>query len=293
MKQYRFQRSFSEDPTLSEQLFNLLEVVFPEIGISYAAECARKLGASWEAASIPFIRFHDDIATTHVGVVEIPMQLMGERVIVAGIHGVCTHPKFRRRGYYREVMTEVLDYCDGRYKTQILTTAQPELYEPFGFRVVEEHFFITRYTSKSGSNGFRLLNFADANDLKLLHRLLETREPVSNILGVVQEKAVFCVNEGRNTLHYAPDLDVLVVMEIEDTKLKLFDLVGTKICTLKDIIASMPQPIQEVEIYFSPDRLNANVQAFPHIFDGDSLLMVRGLFAAENEQFMLPRSARC
>ncbi len=293
MKQYRFQRSFSEDPTLSKQLFNLLEVVFPEIGISGAAECARKLGASWEAASIPFIYFHDDIAITHVGVVKIPMQLMGERVIVAGIHGVCTHPEFRRRGYYREVMTEVLDYCNGRYKTQILTTAQPELYEPFGFRVVEEHFFIPKCTSKSGSNSFRLLNFAEANDLKLLHRLLETREPVSNILGVVQEKAVFCVNEGRNALHYAPDLDVLMVMEIEDTKLKLFDLVGTKICTLKDIIARIPQPIEEIEIYFSPDRFNANFQAFPHIFDGDSLLMVRGSFAAESEQFMLPRSARC
>lgn len=292
MKQYRFQRSFSEDATLSKQLFNLLEVVFPEIGISNAAECARRLGASWEAASTPFIR-HDGIVITHVGVVEIPMQLMGERVIVAGIHGVCTHPEFRRRGYYREVMTEVLDYCDGRYKTQILTTAQPELYEPFSFRVVEEHFFITRCTLKSGSNGFRLLNFADANDLKLLHRLLETREPVSNILGVVQEKALFCVNEGRNTLHYAPDLDVLVVMEIEDTKLKLFDLIGAKICTLNDIIARIPQPVQEVEIYFSPDRLNANVQAFPHIFDGDSLLMVRGAFAAADEQFMLPRSARC
>lgn len=292
MKQYRFQRSFSEDPTLSKQLFDLLEVVFPEIGISNAAECARRLGASWEAASTPFIR-HDDIAITHVGVVEIPIQLMGERVIVAGIHGVCTHPEFRRRGYYREVMTEVLDYCDGRYKTQILTTAQPKLYEPFGFRVVEEHFFRTRCASKSGSNNFRLLNFADANDLKLLHRLLETREPVSNILGVVQEKAVFCVNEGRNTLHYAPDLDVLMVMEIEDTKLKLFDLVGTKICTLKDIIARIPQPIEEVEIYFCCDRLNANVQAFSHILDGDSLLMVRGSFAAESEQFMLPRSARC
>lgn len=291
--QYRFQRSFSEDPTLSKQLFNLLEVVFPEIGITDAAECARKLGASWEAASTPFMYFHDDIVITHVGVVEIPLQLMGERVIVAGIHGVCTHPEFRRRGYYREVMTEVLDYCDGRYRTQILTTAQPELYAPFGFRVVEEHFFITRYTAKSGSNGFRLLNLAEANDLKLLHRLLEIREPVSNILGVVQEKAVFCVNEGRNTLHYAPDLDVLVVMEIEDTKLKLFDLVGTKICTLKDIVARIPQSIEEVEIYFCCDRLNADVQAFRHIFDSDSLLMVRGAFAAENQQFMLPCSARC
>ncbi len=293
MNQYCFMRSFSADRTLSDRLFNLLEIVFPEIGISKAAECALELGACWEVASTPFIHFHNQMAITHVGVVEIPMELMGEKVTVAGIHGVCTHPEFRRRGYYREVMTEVLNYCDRRYKTEILTTAQPELYEPFGFRVAEEHIFITSCNSIGGSNGFRLLNFTDTNDINLLHRLLETREPVSHILGVVKEKAVFCINEGRNPLHYALDLDVMMVMEIEDAKLKLFDLVGTKICTLKEILARIPQPIKEVEIYFSCDRLNVDVQAFPHILDGDSLLMVRGEFAPVGEKFMLPRSTRC
>jgi hypothetical protein len=109
----------------------------------------------------------------------------------------------------------------------------------------------------------------------------------------VNEKAVFCVNEGRNPLYYAPDLDVIICMEIKDTQLQLFDVVGTRICTLASILERIEQRIQEVAIYFSPDRLNAHVQALSHILDGDSLLMVRGNFAAENEKFMLPRSARC
>ena len=293
MNQYRFQRSFSEDPTLSSRLFNLLEVVFPEIGISNAAECVKKLGAPWEEASTPFMRFQDDLAITHVGVVEIPMQLMGEMVTVGGIHGVCTRPEFRRRGYYREVMQEVLDYCDKRYKTLVLTTAQPELYEPFGFRVVQEHVFISKCNTLGGTHGLRSLNTNNIDDVKLLHRLLETREPVSHILGIVKEKAVFCVNEGSNPLHYAEDLDVILCIEIENTKLKLFDLLGTKICTLEDILKRIPQALTEVEIYFSPERLNAEVQAFPHRLNGDSLLMVRGEFALFGEKFMLPRSTRC
>lgn len=193
MNQYRFKRSFSEDPTLSEQLFNLLETVFPEIGISHAAEVGRVLGAPWEAASTPFIRFYDDVAITHVGVLEIPMRIMGQSVRVGGIHAVSTRPEFRRRGYYRCVMEEVLDYC----------------------------------------------------------------------------------------------------MEIEDTQLKLFDLVGTSICTLDAILERIPQHVEEVVIYFSPDRLGVEVQAVSHQLGGDSLLMVRGSFAAECKQFMLPRSARC
>lgn len=291
MNQYRFQRSFSQDPTLSDRLFNLLETTFP--GISGTAESGRTLGASWEAASTPFIRFHDDLAVTHVGVLKIPMRLMGKTVTVGGIHAVCTRPDFRRRGYYREVMEEVLDYCANRYDTLILTTAQSELYEPFGFRVVGEHIFITKCDEAGSSDRFRLLNTSDPNDLKLLHRLLETREPVSNIVGIVNEKAVFCFNEGSSPLYYAQDLDLIVVMEIENTQLKLFDLVGTRICTLEAILERIPQRIEEVVIYFSPDRLGVDAQAFSHKLDGDSLLMVRGSFAAEGERFMLPRSARC
>jgi GNAT superfamily N-acetyltransferase len=293
MKHYRFRRSFSDDPTLSNRLFNLLEIVFPELNISEAAECARRLGASWEAASTPFMRFHDDVAITHVGVVEIPMQLMGELVTVGGIHGVCTHPLFRRRGYYRQVMEEVLDYCAQSYKTLVLTTSQPELYQPFGFRVVREHFFIAKYNTKGGVNGFRLLNTSNASDVILLNRLLATREPVSNILGIVKEKAVFCVNEGSSPLYYSEDLDVILCIEIEETTLKLFDLLGTRGCTLEDILKRIQQPIEVVEIYFSPDRLCADTQAFPHVLNGDSWLMVRGEFPPENEKFMLPRSSRC
>lgn len=293
MNQYLFKRSFSENPTLSAQLFNLLETAFPGIGISRAAETGRMLGASWEDASTPFIRFYNDIAVTHVGVLEIPMQIMGQTVTVGGIHAVCTHPEFRRRGYYREVMTEVLDYCASRYDTLILTTAQPEFYQPFGFRVVKEHIFSTKSDSRGWSNGFRLLNTSDPHDLKLLHRLLETREPVSNIVGVLHEKAVFFVNEGTKPLHYAEDLDVIVSMEIENTQLKLFDVVGTRICNLTAILSRIPQRIEEVITYFSCDRLGGDFQAFSHVFEGDSLLMVRGLFAAEEKQFMLPRSARC
>lgn len=293
MKKYRFQRSFQSDPTLSRHLFNLLEIVFPGLGLSNAAEHAFKLGASWESASTPFMRFEGNIAVTHVGVLEIPMYLMGELVTVGGVHGVSTHPEFRRRGYYREVMEEVLDYCDRTCKTLVLTTSQPELYEPFGFRYVREHMFVAKCNKTGGTHGFRLLDTDNDNDIKLLNRLLETREPVSHILGVVKAKALFCVIESRNPLFYAEDLDILVCMNIEGSKLKLFDLVGTKVCSLQALVDRIPHPIEEVEIYFSPDRLNIEAQAFPHRLNGDDYLMVRGEFAPEKETFMLPRPARC
>lgn len=290
MNQYHFKQSFSQDHTLSKKLFSLLETVFPEL--SSPVETGRALGAPWEAVSTPFIYFHDDVAITHVGVLEIPMCIMGEITTVGGIHGVCTHPKFRRQGYYRQVMEEVLEYCDRLYTTLVLTTLQPEIYEPFGFRVVKEHAFITKCNSIDSTAGWRSLQVNDPKDIKLLHRLLETRAPVSNIVGVVNEKAVFCVNEGSRSLYYAEDLDLIVCMEIEDTQLRLFDLLGTSIPNLVMLLEIIPHNIEEVITYFSPDRLDADFQAFPHVLEG-AWLMVRGRFAAEEQQFMLPRSARC
>ncbi|NJL10591.1 MAG: GNAT family N-acetyltransferase [Calothrix sp. SM1_7_51] len=297
MKKYHGQRSFAQEPALSDTLFNLLDVVFPEVDIRAAASVARKLGAPWESASTPFFKFQDEIAVTHVGVLEIPMYLMGKLVTVGGIHAVSTHPEFRRRGYYREVMEEVLDYCDSRYETLVLTTSQAEFYKPFGFRVVEEYVFKAKCDKSLGlnqtSNGFRFLNLADRDDFQILHRLLEKREPVSNLVGVVNEKALFFVNEATSPLHYAPDLDAIVVMEIEKTTLKLFDIAATQVCTLKSIIERIPQLIEEVEIYFTPDRLDiVNYQIFPHELN-ETFLMVRGKFTSEVEKFMLPRSARC
>ncbi|MFE1743859.1 hypothetical protein [Coleofasciculus sp. H7-2] len=187
----------------------------------------------------------------------------------------------------------MLKYCDKRYETLVLTTLNPEFYTSFGFRKLEEYVFKIRWYSQSGNDGFRILNFDDAKDLKLLHRLLETRIPVSKIVGVVKEKALFCANEGSRPLYYAEDLDLIACMEIKDTQLHLFDIVATQICPLKEIIERIPQTIEEVTIYFSPELLDAgDIGAFPHAFD-ETVLMARGKFAAEGEKFMLPRSARC
>ncbi|WP_017745399.1 GNAT family N-acetyltransferase [Scytonema hofmannii] len=292
--QNRYQRSFSQDTTLSSKLFNLLEIVFPGAGITSHIEQARKLGVAWEDASTPFARFHDDGSLiTHVGVLSIPMRLMGKDVIVGGVHAVCTHPDFRRRGYYREIMNEVLDYCDKRYETLVLTTSNPEFYQTFGFRFVQEHSFIASVNSLGGVNGIRLLDINNIDDVKLLHQLLETRAPVSNIIGVVNEKPLFLVNEATRSMYYCPDLDTIACMSIDNNELKLYDLVAPQIFPLKELIQRIPHHIKSCSIYFNPESLKTNTEVLPELLDGDSHLMVRGTFTPEHQKFMIPRSARC
>lgn len=296
----QFQRSFADDPTLKEKVFDLLETCFP--GITQAERESLDLGRPWERASTPFVYWQGDLAITHVGLLEIPLAIMGQTVRVGGIHAVGTRPEYRRRGYYRQVMIEVVQYCSRRYHTLILTTGQPELYEPFGFRVVQEHLFMASCISPGGRQGFRPFKPHDPDDLRLLERLLETRAPVSRILGVVQEKAVFSFNVRNVPLYYAADLEVFVACTLDGTQLNLFDIVGTQLPSLAAILERLPQRIDQVMTYFSPDRLGADFQATPHLLiDPPEALggaeadffMVRGACAAEGQAFMLPRSARC
>jgi GNAT superfamily N-acetyltransferase len=290
------QRSFTADPSLSDRLFDLLTVVFPDLELRQLAQVGRDLGAPWELASVPFAKFASSSTLNppmiaHVGVLELPLQVMGQRVKVGGIHAVASHPDFRRQGHYRGCMAAALEYCDARYQTLVLTTSQPELYQPFGFRVVPEYRFVVPCQPKGDQNRLRILDLQAEGDRALLHRLLDRRIPVSNMLGVYPEKAVFFVNEASRPLYYAPDLEALIVIEIRDHTLHLFDVVCERSVSLANILQCLPEPIAAAVIYFSPDLLEVDAQAVPT--NDDDYLMVRGSFAAAGQPIMLPRSARC
>ena len=284
--------SFATDPGLIHRLMDLLDTAFP--GIRRGAAQATRMGAPWESVSTPFVVAEGDHIVSHVGVIELPLVVHRRPVTVASIHGVATQPDHRRCGHYRRVMDEALAYCDERYETQILTTEHPEYFAPFGFGTVTEHLFRAPGRTGSGSDGVRLLDTGDAADLELLHRLLDTREPVSHILGVVRERGVFCFNEGRRPLHYAPDLDVLLCLERDGASVTLFDAVGPRLPSLGEILDRLPGPIETVTLAFTPDRVGPGAEPVPGPFhhDGPSMLMVRGPFAGEGEPFCLPRSAR-
>ena len=286
--------SFMETPQLIEPLFDLLETSFP--GIGQARHNAQIMDVKWQSISTPFVIFENCIAKSHVGVLEIPLVVMGASLLVGATHAICTRPSDRRKGLFRKLMTDALGYCSSRYDTVILFTAQPELYEPFGFRVVKEHRFRFQVASKVDANGdfgLRLLDKTVPNDLQLIHSLLNTRAPLSKVLGVGQEKGIFGFNESGRPLYYLEKLNLMVSMEVIGNELHLYDLIGPKICLFSEFMAALQQPVSEVLFYFSPDQLEVQALAEPHIVEGDSNLMVKGPFACELEKFMVPRTARC
>lgn len=284
--------SFQDDAGLRQPLFDLLERVFP--GLREGADSLVPLGASWDAISTPYVRFERGQAVSHVGVIELPLILMGRSVPVGSIHAVATHPDHRRRGHYRELIEELLADCADRYETLVLSTENPEYYEPFGFRVLREHQFSVPGRTTGAPDRLRRLDLDRKVDLDLLHRLIDTREPISQVVGVGPARAVFLFSEARRDILYSEELDVAICMETHHGRHDLYDVVGPVLPELDALRAVLPAADAGLTLHFAADRLAPGAVATARVFeqDGPSYLLARGRFDAENEPFTLPRSAR-
>ncbi len=296
MRSSRTRRSYAEDPALCERVFALIELAFP--GVSARHALARRIGGAWTECSTPFVIESRGHVIAHAGVLEAPLWVLGREQRIGCIHAVATHPDHRRRGHFHALMDEALAYCDARWSTVALTTATPRLYQAFGFRVLEEHWFERVLAPARTHAGAKLarLDLSMRRDVARLHRLLELRTPVSNVVGALPEVPIFVFDECDPPPVDLPELDVALALEIVGTELHLFDVIGARIPSIDEILARLPAAIERVRCHFAPDRLDAHFEPVRHALDGtsaiDTYFMVRGPFAAEGRRFMVPRSIR-
>ena len=157
--------NYADDPTLGDRVFELLETWFT--GIAKPRAAAASLGSLWDNCSTPFVIEKDGRIVSHVGLLAMSYVIEGEHHQLGGVHAVCTLESERRKGHFRRIMEELLEFCEGRYDTLELGTENPEYYEPFGFRVVEEHRFVARVSSPGAAGGFRRVHAPSEGELAL------------------------------------------------------------------------------------------------------------------------------
>src|SRR5262245_54265189 len=275
--------SYADEPDLLPRVRALLGVVFP--GLPEVMDLAAPLGLRWDRVSTPFVCESEGRLLSHVGVMEMRFVLADEEQSVGILHAVATDPSARRRGHYRAVMAEVLPWCDERWPTVVLNTGQPELYEPFGFRRIPEHRFVSTWSVRGREDpartasdaaavarSFRTLEYASADDRERLLALLAERVAVSRRLGVVADTKAFAFNEATRPPLWAPDLDAMVCSEREGETLRIYDVIARRMPTLDEIVARMDPPIARVEVYFAPDLLAVRATAELHVLHGEENL---------------------
>ena len=293
-------RSYQEDPSLGDRVFGLLSQVFP--GVQVGRHNAAAFGAPWEAGSIPFVAEAAGQVIGHVGLLPVPLRIMGRDVGCGGVHGVATHPDFRRQGYFRALLQELVAYAQSRFETLFLTTLHPEYFTGAGFRVIPEYTGLAQLAD-SAPIPSRLLGLDQPADLNLLHRLIDTRHPVSDLLGVGPEQCCWGFTEFGSTIYYAESLGVAVVAEQTGKTLRIYDVIGRTLPSVSQLAGICSPSARRVLLFMGADRFPDPVAVLPQDLSGgdDALepgtanwvLMVRGPFAAEERPVFLPRSARC
>ncbi|MFN0177396.1 MAG: GNAT family N-acetyltransferase [Gemmatimonadales bacterium] len=296
-----YQTSYGEVPGLGDRVFELLELPFP--GVTGGRRNGEAFGVPWETCSTPFVAWDEGRVVCHVGLLDLPIHVMGRDHHVGGVHGVATHPDYRRRGLFRGAIEELFEHAAGRFETLVLTTLHPEYFAPFGFRVVPEFVHRAAPVAAASVPDARSLDLTRPDDLRLLHGLIERRAPISRYLGVGAEKACFGFVEYQTAIRYSAGLDAAVVFERAGGWLRLYDVVGSRIPSLPEIIGLTGGPVEHILAFFSPDRVAGRFAAEPHDLEGgpDALepgtmnwvFMVRGPFAAMGHPVMLPRPTRC
>lgn len=285
----------TQDLEARRDVYALFDAVWPRLSERIAL--AERAGAqAWHRVSVPFVAYDGAQPVGHVGVLAIPLMLGGTPVVVGGIHAVGTHPRYRRRGYVRRLLEAALAYCDERFATTQLTTEVPEVFRRAGFRPILQ----TRVeiaAPRGRSPGFRPLALDSPADRAILDRLLRRRQPVSRRLSALDPGWLFIFDEvlatgGFTRLHYAEDLDLVAAYEVNDGRLRLYDLVAERLPRLDDVLVRIATPYSEVDLFFVPDRFDVRIVARREAYPGDSLL-VRGPYPDQDGRLVLPPLAHC
>lgn len=286
-----YHERYADDRPRMQALLDLLAGVFRTDDLSRWVSLGFR-DSSFVARSF----FDSDECVANVTTLQLALVVAGAPCNAVGISSVATHPDYRRRGLFQELMRRTI--AEARADTTLLFTHSPQLYEPFGFRVVHDDVFRRRCAARPFLDAApaRRLGIERDADVALVRECVGSRAPVSQRLGVCGAASLFFYNEIRHDLGRVYALDEWSALAVVERD-RLLDLVTRSDPPPIDAVVASLRAANAIggdgaiEIAFTPDPLlhDGGTSASPRS-DGD-FLMVRGPFPIERETFAFPPTA--
>lgn len=291
MNQFTLEKNYSSNQDMREKLYPLFNKAFGIDMDTFKDFYARGF---WNPTYMPFTYFHHDKAIANVSVFDLPLIINKEKILAAGIQSVMTDPDFRGMGLMNSLMEKTLEHIDNQYELVFLMTSNPSLYQKHGFRVVKEHYFTKKHVhSPKKESKLQHLDIFSEKDLQKIRWSFQHNRPSSLRFYPTSYDSSFYLNMYHPILHkmvyYSADLEVIIIYEIDDGVLELYDIIGPTLPKLEDIYAVIPNPFHTVNLYFSPDQFEEDFTAIEH--EHTNKLMVRGKMDLETLLFKLPITA--
>lgn len=254
----------------------LFDEAFPGLPAGIARAAA--VGVDWADVTTPFAVFEGERCVAHVGVLAHPVVLRGRRVVVAGVHAVCTAADRRRQGLCRATLGDALAWADGWSHVAKLNTDDPPVYAGAGFRAVPNWRFRSAVSPVSGVRARLMAPGSVPADAELLRGQLACRAPVSAIVDTGDPGWLFTIDAALSRrldrcLWHLPDHDAIVAIEHVGGERRVLDVVAERMPPAS-VVLGVGGPTPAVWS-FTPDLLDPDATP-ERVPEREGVFMVRG-----------------
>ena len=283
-------KDFYKNAKLSSSFFKLQREVYSFLDLEKAY-----IDGFFNNCIVPWAVFDkngDALAILNTIYMDIETENGLKRAIQIGT--VATAPKKRRLGLSKFLLKQVLEQIEQECDFVFLfaNSTVLDFYPKFGFIRKPEYVF-----RKDVSSGFdniskkpyRELNVSDLLDRQLLKHLLQNRCSLSSKFSVSNHDMLaywYCIEFYQNNLYISQDEKVLLVAEIIDETLNIYDIVMLK--DNPNFFKSFFFPgITAVVCYFIPDKFSSIFEPILESED-DDFLFVKG----DDKNLILPQQIK-
>jgi GNAT superfamily N-acetyltransferase len=248
----------------------------------------------WDHNYRPFSYFAGETLVSSVCLYSMDMVVAGRRCRVAQFSAVGTLPEYRRQGLSSQLTRKAMAWVGDSHDFYFLFADEEAFpfYQSCGFRRVAEHKTRIAVAGGTARPGARKLDINDEKHRKLIHRLAAERVPVSERLGILNEKLFmfWCLYGLGEYLDYIAELDLLVVYKRADGRLTMYDVVGQNIPSFDDIYPYLrDERDQSVDFLFMADKMRLANPEYVRIEENGTHLY--GNFPLKHEKFIFPFTA--
>ncbi len=284
--------NYRDDKKYRNQLFDLIDVVFPKYDFRKWYETGY-----WFNEYVPFSIEQNGKIVSNVSISKMKVYLNGNLINAIQFGTVATHPDYRKRNLSRYLMEYVIDKYEDSTDLMFLfaNDSVTEFYPKFGFERKHESVFKLTDNLPKPTYGARKLRIDNSNDNALITNFIENRCITTKLFGAVDFGFItmwHLLNIFPHDIYYLEDDNAIFVITEENNELHIWDYIAPFV---NDFNALLPKIIENenlkaVHFYFSPDAL-----AYP--FDetyktDDSPFFVRGEFLEDGIKFKFPATAQ-
>ncbi len=319
-KNYKLYKDYRDEEWLREEFFAFTKKIF---GLSFKEWYNYGF---WNNTYICYSLFDGDNLTSNVSLSKLDVVINGEEKKAIQLATVGTLDEYRGKGLSRYLIEMVLNDYKDDYDFFFLSANDTvvDFYPRFGFKRILEYKFTCnpgiisndsiRDTNcqdrRLGSNSkydnskdiiqvvnkdyMRKLYIDSKDDMAIIKNLFKERTRLSNVFSIKDYSSIFMwyvVNFYRDSIWYLADEEIIIVYQIEDQTLDIYDIISKDSIKFSDIVKYMDlNGLENIRFHFTPDLIDIEVESEPII--SDDPFFVLGDFPLGGKEFKVPQLAQ-